>query len=149
MVDFGEKFIFFDNGYDSLKAAVFTSNLYSEYDYLHIPTFAIPFLAEQMDQGFPKIKNKKDRLNPLRRDKLEKLIEENVFQKVGYTWDNLTEPVLEKAYIKDLPSYKTVWQGIARSFDAGQSLLKHEQVQDFDAQTTVIIAEPKREREES
>jgi hypothetical protein len=65
MVDSHGKFIFFDNGFDTLKTAQFTSNLSHNVDYYSIPSFSIPYLAKTIDQ----------RGSLIRKDKLKQMIE--------------------------------------------------------------------------
>ena len=53
-MDSYKNFIFIDNGYDSIKCAQYSTNIYHDFDYFTIPSILVADMTEKKAYNFKK-----------------------------------------------------------------------------------------------
>ena len=93
-----QKFIFIDNGYNEMKCAMLSTNVFHDFDYFRFPTFLVPHLKDLQPINFNKARFEKKS-----KTFIEKQLVKNPF--------GLTKgPVpIHKGKILDLESFEYAW----------------------------------------
>jgi hypothetical protein len=98
-----QQFIFIDNGYDKIKCAQFSSNLYHDFDYFLIPTFILPHMKNISGLYF-----NRERMEKRISSYLEKELIQNPFL-------NAPIPMFKGKFI-DMECFDYLWKRIIDQF---------------------------------
>lgn len=100
-----KQYIFIDNGYDTMKCAQLSTNLYHDFDYFSLPTWMIPHLKDNDSFQFNKPKLEK---------KIEKFIDKEY---KSHFSDRGEKPIpIHQGKLSDLDTFTYVWKKVVDAF---------------------------------